>query len=422
MPRPSVLPLFAISGTLRVRPVAFEADGYPGGYIPPAENHNWQFGVIGDWLQYLDERATPFASLADFIDGTAPGEYGYVWRPYGQEGKLELEETLAGFSSIDAMVCDGRYLFVATDDADVVALDANDLTTTVYTYTLTEAVTGIDRLACNGAYVLVSYVTASNRVFELFTVAGVSQGTVTVALGGAEAIAMDGDAAYIVNGNTVEQRRLVTFTSLQNSYDHSAAVSTIFIHGQLLVVHGSARVSDDLPAAIGDTLVGVLPAGAGMTPLWGTTRSLAVVGNTCKSDGRIIYAKNTTILQTTNYANGIQNRADATILETTGVGTNDGFSVDDEYIYALSNGVLYTYDKRDLACLAWTSVSATELSGARLCTDGDQVFVGTNDTVGPSATIHRFSKRTGAPRLFGRQDPEDDGKTIHSLLAVAPNQ
>lgn len=420
MARPSVLPLFSTASG-RARPVAFELDGYPEGFPPPSNNHNWQFGTIGDWLQYLDERATPFETLADFIAETVPGEYGYVWRPPGANGPFELEQTVTSASQIGPICADGERVFVATGTT-IQALDPADLTVVLATYTLSATATAILRMNCNGTHLIVKYETAANDVYDLFLVDGTLAGTRTDTLSStAGTPQLDGTHAYVTTTNTVQKVPLASFSAgLTSTYDHTAIITWIGLHGQVLVVSGAARVSDQGAALIGDRLVGVLPAGSPMTPLWGTTRVLSSAGATT-SDGQLIYSVSGgsgAELQLTNFGIGIANRADMTVLETVGVNHNDGEHVDDRYFYLLSQGLLYVYDKSTFGCVARLSVDETETDPGAVCSDGDQVYAASRDT-GVSSTLRRYSIRTGTPRLFGRQDPTKNGKTVHQLLAVA---
>lgn len=72
MPRPPTLPEFASVITAgypgRVEPNAGRKNtGYDDGEAPPAGEHNWLFGVISDWVEYLDEEATRLL-LAALLD------------------------------------------------------------------------------------------------------------------------------------------------------------------------------------------------------------------------------------------------------------------------------------------------------------------------------------------------------------------
>ena len=420
MARPSVIPLFATSGTNRTRPSAFELDGYPTPFPPPAEFHNWQFGVLGDWIEYLDQRATPFGSLADLIDATAPGEAAYVWRPYGQNSPFELEETLTGASEFGPMTGDGSRLFLATGTT-VQSFATDDLTTPLVTFALSGTATAIAKLVCNGTHLLVKYTTASNDLYDLFLVDGTLLGTRSAALAStSDAAAMNGTHAFVVTTNTVQQVPLSNFSAgLTLEYDHTAVVSWIALHANQLVVYGAARVGNDGFALTGDRLIGLVPAGAGMTPLWGTTRT--ITPGTAVSDGNLIYsvsASSGTELSLTNWGIGIANRANMTITEDVGANFADGEYADGEYFYLLSQGLLYVYDRATFGCVARLFIEETETGPGHVFSDGDQVYVSTADT-GVSYTLRRYSIRSGRPRLFGRQDPADKGKTFHNVLAVA---
>lgn len=415
MARPSVLPEFATSGTLRTRPVAFEVDGYPYGFPVPSQMHNWQFGVAGDWITYLDQRATPFDTLAAFIDASSVGDYGYVWRQPGATGNaFQFEENKSGIE-LKGLACDGKHLFTQIESA-LVALDANDLTSTLVTYPLSGAGTKVvSSLACNGTHLLASFEDATDQRYDLFLVDGTLLGSCVGTLGSSTAIALDGVYAYTCNANIVEQRLISSglVGAAYQTYDHTAVINLLFLYSTDLVVVGAARVSTVGAATLGDKIIGILADS--MFPIWGIATTLGALAKSV-SDGKRIHSYNSlTGSETYGLGNGVKSRPNQeTIKDITAV---NGIGADDRFVYVHAGDYLTVHDSSDLSCIAQLPCAGvTTATSAKIVSDGDQVFVVTTKT--GAYAITRFSLRSGAPRIFGHQDPASSTKRVHGLLAV----
>ena len=129
----------------------------------PHEEFNWIHRTIGRWIKWIDQRLNGFASLAEFIEATEPGDVAVVApSPVTRGAQTVFVESAPEIFDIE---CDGLHLFIlAGGSGNLDVIRHNLLTNTsdkLATFTSVNLAAGV-RLNTNGREVVVAYRTTGD--------------------------------------------------------------------------------------------------------------------------------------------------------------------------------------------------------------------------------------------------------------------
>ena len=386
--RPTSDPTWATGATPNVlEPAAARPDGYPDGFVPPAEFHNWQFETIGDWIAFLDSSGGRYTSLGAAIDALEEGDTATIVSQLDLNSSPRLRgefmETfdLTPTAAVSAGVVDsdGKHMLVVNQKLgpadDVVELrDREDLTTVLQTFSPTIAAGNtIFSARTNGKYV----VAVSDEQVDIWTIDGASVATIALA---ANDIPVDvalcrGRAIVAVNnavGLTYPVKTFDLATGAQVGVDFDITVPAHEVKAddfQAYVLHDDS----------GGNFVSAISPGTGINSWqWNPSGGFTAPGAGLSSwmhatrDGLFVYNDATLIYHVLR--NGAEVRTSNAITQLAAAGR---FAGDDKFIY-FNNGLdLYTIDWKTLE-LAYVQPSAINTSISYITSDGDGIFYSEN--------------------------------------------
>lgn len=405
--RPSTEFTWATSGTKTAPSAAQKLSGWIFRQKPAHDIVNWLYGLIGDWLAYLDGGGG-FDSLHALDAAIAAGEHGIVdeWNGTGEPGQIR---TQAGGATSNATIVhtDGRYVFyVLAGSAGTVRSFDRALGTAGSTFVASSS--PVVSVTSNGTALFVASGSASTWTADAFTIAtgavlgswaiGSSQPALTAYLDGVIVAGTD------VGSASGDVARFTAAGVEVWSYSHGAALSSVATAGKYVFVAGSA--------GSGSSTLRCLLGSAG-TAVWSSApTSPTLLG----ADQRAVYVDANGTLQRRGAADG----AVVASVSTTG-GVPVAGTVDQDFVAIIEAGSerVLAYDKDTLA-VAWIGTTITTAAGAGLdiASDGASLYVA-RESSGSTGVIARVY-RPNTPTRF-RKVATTDQRTFHHLC-LAPSE
>lgn len=405
--RPSTEFTWASTGTKTAPSAAQKLAGWISRQKPPYDIVNWLYGLIGDWLAYLDGGGG-FDSLHALDAAIATGEHGIVdeWNGTGEPGQIH---TQAGGATSNATViaADGRYVFyVLAGSANTVRSFDRALGTAGSTFVASTS--PVVALVSNGTTLYVASGSVSTWNIDSFTIAtGATPGSWSAGSSQPALAAYLGDV--IVAGTDVGSASgdVARFTSAGVevwSYSHGAALSSVATAGKYVFAAGAA--------GSGSSTLRCLLGSAG-TAVWSSApTSPTLLG----ADQRAVFVDANGTLQRRGAADG----AVVSSVSTTG-GVPVAGTVDQDFVTIIEAGSerVLGYDKDTLA-VAWIGTTITTAVGAGLdiASDGASLYVA-RESSGSTGVVARVY-RPNTPTRF-RKVAVTDQRTFHHLC-LAPSE